>query len=273
MTIKSLIHWATQELTKIDSARLDAELILGHVLKKDSTYLFTHDDERISFFDVFKYKRLIKKRKKYFPVAYILGKKEFYGLQFSVSPHVLIPRPDTEILVEVVLAYLKPGDFLLDVGTGSGCIPISILKSMPEIQALATDISNQALNVAWKNAKQHEVLNRLQFFHSNLLEHVPADFFKERNIIVTANLPYVPRNYQINEEAKFEPTLALYAEENGLDLYKKLLDQLKEIGPKAIFLECYEFQLALLAEHLEGYKLRRSENMLGEARLLMLERS
>ena len=113
---------------------------------------------------------------------------------------------------------------------------------------------------------------RLQFFKTNLAESLSEDLFGGHDIVVTANLPYVPLNYQVNEEAKFEPGLALFAERDGVALYQKLLDQLKSLKPRAIFLECYDFQKAILAEYLQDYELKMVKTMLGEARLLMLER-
>ncbi len=272
MTIKKLIDWATHALLEFDSPRLDAELLLSHVLKKDQAYLLAHDDHVVSYWRIELFKRLIKKRKKAMPVAYLIGHKAFYGLDFYVNRHVLIPRPDTEILVDSVLAYIQPGDTLLDVGTGSGCIPISILMNQSRVNAVATDISKKALVVAKKNVKKYKLGRRIQLYKSHLLQDVPLDVFDEDYLVVTANLPYVPPDYQVNAEARFEPALALYAEEDGVSLYQTLLDQLGSLRPRAIFLECYEFQLAILANHLEGYSLKLTKNLLGEARMLMLER-
>lgn len=272
MTIKKLIQWGVRQLIGLNSAQLDAELIMAHVLKKDRTYVFSHDDQKLGFLKKWAYKKLILKRKKRIPLAYLTGEKEFYGLSFKVNKHTLIPRPDTEILVQSVLSYIKPGDTLLDVGTGSGCIPISILKNQEDINAVGLDVSIKALEVASENAKKHQVESRLKFIRSDILKSLPLELFDQTDLILTANLPYVPLSQQVNEEAAHEPSLALYAENNGLDLYQKLIDQLGSIEPKAIFFECYEFQAAILASHLPDYELKLSENMLGEARMLMFER-
>lgn len=272
MTIKELLYWATRQLIGLETPRLDAELLLCHVLKKDQSYLITHDYDKVSFWKRRLFKKLISKRKTRLPLAYILGGKEFYGLWFEVDENVLVPRPDTEILVENVIAYLKPGDLLLDVGTGSGCIPIAVLKHQPGLRAIATDISTKALAVARRNLKRHQLDTIIELIHSNLLESVPIEFLSDNQLVVTANLPYLPLDYQVNAEAQFEPGLALYAKNNGLELYQKLLDQLARFKPRAIFLECYEFQMAILAEYSDRYRLKASKNMLGKARMLMLER-
>ena len=264
--------WGVQELLGIDSARLDVELLLSEVLKKDRVYLMAHDNDLIPLNDMRYFRSLIKKRKTGLPLAYILGKKEFYGLEFKVNKNVLIPRPDTEILVESVFSYLQPGDLLLDVGTGSGCIPISILKHKKGLKAVATDISKRALLIAQENAKNHRVGDRIQFLYSDLLQNLSPKLFKGKNLIVTANLPYVPVDYVINNEAKFEPSLALYSESEGLELYQRLFHQLSEFQPKMIFLECYEFQLEPLTKLAKGYQKKEVKKMLGEARLLCLER-
>jgi len=272
MTIKELIDWASQILIAFDSPRLDAELLLGHVLKSDQAYLLAHDDQGVNYLDIQRFKHLVKKRKQAMPIAYLIGHKSFYGLDFYVNRHVLIPRPDTEILVDSVLKYIQPGDTLLDVGTGSGCIPISILMNQSRVNAVATDISKKALIVAKKNIKKYDLGRRIQLYKSHLLDDVLLDSFDGDCLVVTANLPYVPLDYQINDEAQFEPSLALYAENDGLSLYQKLLDQLQDVMPRAIFLECYEFQLASLANHFNEYSLVFTQSLLGEARMLMLER-
>lgn len=271
MIIKNVLHWGKRSLKGLDSAALDAELLLSNVLQKDRTYLMAHDEEKITLKQFSRFRYLVDKRKKKIPVAYILGHKEFYGLDFKVNKHVLIPRPDTEILVESVIAYLKPNDLLVDVGTGSGCIPIPILKHQPQVRAIAIDISKKALRIAEENASLQGVENRIQFYCSDLLKKVPKEVFDRKNVVVTANLPYVPPDYEVNEEANFEPKLALYAKNNGLGLYQKLFDQLVHLKPKAIFIECYEFQIKPLTESLKSYHVQEVKQMLGEARMVQLE--
>jgi len=272
MNIKSLLSWGQKELTRFDSAKLDVELLLGELLQKDRVYLMAHDDAVVSSFELDGFRDLIKRRKTGLPMAYILGKKEFYGLEFRVNEHVLIPRPETEILVEAVISSIEEGELLVDVGTGSGCIPITILCHRPELRAVAVDISEEALQVAKENAKRHGVGERLQCFPSDLLKNLPLGLLEGKQFVVTANLPYVPLDHGVNEEAQFEPSLALYAKNEGLDLYQKLFDQLVPLKPRAIFVECYAFQVEPLAECLKNYRKAEVREMLGEARLLKMER-
>jgi len=285
MQIKQALLWGHEVLLlSSESARLDAEILLSYIIKKPATFLLAHNEEEVGFLNLWRYKRLIEKRKKGVPVAYLTGHREFYFLDFAVNRHVFIPRPDTEILVDSVISYIKNSIFpprragkiqdlkLLDVGTGSGCIPISVLKNIEGIHAVATDISRHALHVAEKNAGKHRVLNRIHFFHSDLLASVPHSIFKGGDVIVTANLPYIPTDFQIHPETKFEPNISLYGGGDGMDIYKAFMKQIESIRPRAIFLELFEFQIAILEKYLSGYSLKRTENMTGQAKMLMLER-
>ena len=286
MTIKEAILWGFEQLTPTsDSARVDAELLLASVLKKSTTHLFTHDKESLDRFPTFSFRwwkfcRLIQKRRRGIPVAYLVGHKEFYALDFKVNRHVLVPRPDTETLVEAVIEYIQGlrtqdsehSRFLVDVGTGSGCIPISILKNVPNLQAVGTDISWRALRVAKANARKHHVEDRLQLVWSDLLENVDATELEGSEIILTANLPYLPDKMEVKPELTFEPSISLYGGTDGMDVYRRLMAQVEALRPKAIFLELYEWQIALLQTQFPGYELKFSKIMSGDARCLMMER-
>ncbi len=280
MIIKDAINWATKELIEYDSARLDADLLLAHILNKPAEYILAHDEEKLSFWQKWRYERMIAKRKKGIPVAYLTGHKEFYGYDLMVNKHTLVPRPDTELLVESVINYISmtndqcPDDqlLLLDVGTGCGCIPIAILNQFKELTAIATDISSSALRVAKYNAKRYGLLDRLELIKSNLTDKVPLEKLKKFEVIVTANLPYIPTDYTVHESTKYEPNVALYGGKDGLDVYRKLTGQLMEIKPKVIFFELFEFQIATIAKSLPDYELKYTKNMSGEARCLMMER-
>lgn len=286
MTIQEAILWGFEQLTPTsDSPRVDAELLLAHVLKKSTTFLFTHDRDSLDRFsrlslNEWRYRRLIHKRKRGVPVAYLVGHKEFYALDFKVNASVLVPRPDTEILVECVIEYvqgLRTKDYglsmlLLDVGTGSGCIPISILKNISGLTAVATDISRAALAVAKENAKKHFVASRIRFFKSDLLGQVPVRLLENHTIVLTANLPYLPDQMEAKPELSFEPSIALYAGSDGMDVYRRLMRQIETLRPRAVFLELYEWQIALLQAQFPGYELKYAKTMSGDARCLMLER-
>ena len=205
MQIKEALKWGHEQLfLSSSSARLDAEILLSHILKKPTTFLLAHDEQKlcsflhfsrndkfkITFFPLWRYKRLIRKRKEGMPVAYLTGHKEFYFLDFEVNRNVLVPRPDTETMVECVIEYIKQRNdetmtrrndiILLDIGTGSGCIPISVCKNVDGLTAVATDISRKALKVARKNIKKHNLINRIQLIHSDLLENVNTELLMDK---------------------------------------------------------------------------------------------
>ncbi len=286
MTIKEAILWGYEQLTPTsDSPRVDAELLLAHVLKQSTTFLFTHDKELLdpySFFPIYwwSFKRLIHKRKQGIPVAYLVGHKEFYMFDFKVNRSVLVPRPDTETLVECVIEYIQGfrnqdsgfSPLLIDVGTGSGCIPISILKNVPEIHAVAIDVSRSALRVASSNVKKHHLQNRIELFRSNLFDSIDMDQFLGHEVILTANLPYLPDKMEVKPELTFEPSISLYGGNDGMDVYRRLMNQIEMLRPKAIFLELYEWQIGLIQSQFPGYELKYTKTMSGDARCLMLER-
>jgi release factor glutamine methyltransferase len=289
MTIREANQWGFEQLTPTsDSPRLDAELLLAHVLKKSSTFLFAHDEgllDRVPFFPLhwWRYQRLIRLRKQGIPVAYLVGHREFYFLDFKVNRHVLVPRPDTELLVEAVIEYLRAkkagssklgagSPILIDVGTGSGCIPISILKNEPNLTAVATDISWQALRVAKANARKHHVQDRLRLVWSDLLENIDPAEFEDSEVIVTANLPYLPDMMEVQPELTFEPAISLYGGKDGVKIINRLLSQIQAIRPCAIFLELFDWQIHLLDPKDFGYEVRSVIRMSGDARCLILER-
>jgi len=295
MTIKEVLHWGHETLLLTsDSARLDAELLLAHVLKKPVTFLLAHDEQKISSIKWWFYKRFISKRKQGIPVAYLIGHKEFFFLDFEINRHVLVPRPDTEILVECVVNYIGENrkskienrnsfevrsskfDFknalLLDIGTGSACIPIAVLKNVEGIKAIATDISRKALKVSRRNVKKHKLKSRINLIRSDLLKNVPMEKLKGKEVIVTANLPYIPKDFQVSPELAYEPSVSLYGGEDGLDVYKRLVEQVRTLKPRALFFELFEDQIAILKTKLPDYHLKYVKDMSGQARVLALER-
>ncbi|PIR02914.1 MAG: protein-(glutamine-N5) methyltransferase, release factor-specific [Candidatus Magasanikbacteria bacterium CG11_big_fil_rev_8_21_14_0_20_43_7] len=232
-TIKKLLTSASNIID-----HLDAKLILAHVLKKPREFLIAHDDLSIGVFEYWLIRRLVQKRKNGVPLAYLTGKKEFYGLEFEVNTHTLIPRPDTELMVSLTLDSLQTSDYsqpitLIDVGTGSGCIPISIAKQTIDYglqtHFYGSDISKKALRVAKKNAKKHEV--NITFKQGNLLKPwLSSVICRPSTFIITANLPYLTDEQFTSEPSiQHEPKSALVAKKNGLALYEELLKQLKQI--------------------------------------------
>ena len=202
----------------IPSALLDAEVILAHTLRKSRTYLHAHGEDAIEPRRMEIANARLDLRKDRVPVAYIVGHKEFYGRTFKVSPSVLIPRPESEALIEALKKYWgeKPGK-LVDVGTGSGCLGITAKLELP-LDVTLTDISRHALTIAEENAKNLSAHVTLQ--QSNLLEDVASTFD-----IIVANLPYVDKAWERSPETNHEPALALFADHNGLELIMRLLNQ------------------------------------------------
>ena len=235
MDIQKALLSAKQKIDKHNpsESQLDAEVLLAYVMKKPKSYLMANLDKKLTPAQSVKFKKMVEKRKKGTPVAYLTKHREFYGLEFYVDENVLIPRPDTEILIEEVI---KKARFLnqsmdknetltiVDIGTGSGCIAITLAKYLPYAKIIATDISEPALKVAQKNARTHKVLKKINFRKGNLLKPVSK---KEDIDIIVANLPYLNKKELVNVPK--EPKLALYGGKMGLELLDELFIQLTEL--------------------------------------------
>lgn len=230
--IKDLVEWTTRYFGEkgIGEPRLEAEVLLAHVLQKNRVYLYANYEEPVNPTEREVYRDLIKRRVSGEPVAYITGSKEFMSLPFKVSPAVLIPRPDTEVLVEAAITLGRQENMrsIIDAGTGSGAISVSLavyLKAIPDLQVYATDISAEALAIAAENAGQHQVVIHLS--EGDLLEPFLSAGISPVDMI-TANLPYIPISEIANIDPQvrdFEPRQALFAEGDGLELYRRLIPQ------------------------------------------------
>jgi release factor glutamine methyltransferase len=228
MTISALINGALKEIGDSPENRLAIEVVLAYTLKMNKEQLFRSVLKKISEEDITAFMVLFERFKAGEPVAYLTGVKEFYGLEFIVNQNVLIPRPETEHLVDEVLEFVKIEQVknlrILDVGTGSGCIAVSLAKHIPDAEITAVDVSGEALEVAKLNAEKHSVSNRIKISQSDLLENVHESFD-----IVVANLPYIGEkkfNFVSKEALEYEPHVALFGGENGLSLYEKLFEQM-----------------------------------------------
>ncbi len=230
MTIAQWVKQATDELADdmLPSPRLDAEIILAHTLKQPRTYLHAHTDDELSLRDEDIANARIELRKDRVPVAYIIGHKEFYGRRFSVSPAVLIPRPESEQLVTMLKGLLgstqelpgMPKRRLVDIGAGSGCLGITIKLEQPKLDVALVDISRHALQVAEKNARSLGA--DVETFVSDLLQAYPYS-----PDIIVANLPYVDRSWDQSPELANEPAEALYADDGGLSIIKRCIEQVQ----------------------------------------------
>ncbi len=253
------------EIIKLYSSKLDyidIELLLMDSLGKTREFVLTYPEYEIPTLKISNLKLKISRRMRGEPIAHILGHKEFYGLNFIVNKHTLVPRPETELMVEQAISSIashQSSNTIIDIGTGSGCIIISIANSLKDIATheiqntkyYAVDISKDALAIAKQNAKLHKVSNKIKFLESNLLSafiqntkyllqtYPDADEIRDTNLIITANLPYLSKDIYNSapiDVKKFEPKSALYSSEQGLQHYRKLLEQInKSIVPCSMF--------------------------------------
>lgn len=213
----------------------DSVVLLAETLGKDTIFIHTHPEYILNFIERLRFTYFIFRYKQGFSVATIVGHKEFFGLDFAVNKYTLVPRPDTELLVETALQKLTPETILVDIGTGSGCIPVTILKKYSHaIHAYATDISSSAIAIANKNAKTHDVA--ITFFQGNLLEPV-ISYLTNRPLVITANLPYLtPQQFNEEKSIQKEPYNALVGGTTGLEIYEQLLEQINHLNQQKICL-------------------------------------
>lgn len=232
-TIGRLLDWTRQHFqTKgIEDARLCAELLLAKAMACPKIALYTRFNESPTEEQRAAFREMVKSAGEHKPIAYLIGRKEFYSLDFKVTPDVLIPRPETEIIVEKALAWCKANEqasySMLDVGTGSGCIAVTICKRVATMSAVASDLSAGALAVAKENAATHGVESRIQFVEADLFD-LPEGVAPEGGFdLVVSNPPYVaeqdaaslPKNVR-----DYEPRAALFAGADGLSIYRRLAE-------------------------------------------------
>ena len=226
MTFREALAVGEELLKKenIVDAKNDAWLLLTMVCRIDRTYYYMHMDEDLTPEQISEYEIVLKKRAEHIPLQYITGEQEFMGPPFKVNSAVLIPRQDTETLVAEALKLVKHGMKVMDMCTGSGCILISILKKVPDVEGVGYDISKQALNVAKENAKLNGVV--AEFERSDLFEAVTDTFD-----VIVSNPPYIPTDVittLMPEVAQFEPIGALDGKEDGLYFYRKIVKECKK---------------------------------------------
>jgi len=230
-TIKRLIGWATEYLKKAgsDTARLDAQLLLGHITGLDQTQLYVQFDRPLGTGELQTFKTLVKRRAAAEPVAYIIGYKEFYGRRFAVDSNVLVPRPETEHLIDAVLAHLKQHETeaprVVDVGTGSGAIAVTLACELPEAVVLGIDICGPALEMAARNAESLGVRERVKLTRGDLLAPIKSEQSVD---VVASNPPYLDDALMASlapTVRDYEPASALYGGPDGLDLHRRLTDE------------------------------------------------
>ena len=227
-TVRRVISWMSEDFAArgIGSSRLDAELIVSRVLKIDRIGIYMALDRPLDADELSAIRALLARRRKREPMAYILGVREFWGRPFVVNEHVLIPRPDTETLVERALAWLPPTQSfrVLDLCTGSGAVGISLAADHVLTHVDATDLSTEALKVAEQNANANEVSDRMRFFSGDLFAALPAE--TPPYDLIVSNPPYIRATDSeslMADVVKFEPHLALFSGDDGLDCIRRIL--------------------------------------------------
>lgn len=276
--VKQLIRETAQALRQqnIESPLRSVQIILAHALNWSYEELFKQGEAYIEVPKAFF--QGIERRSQNEPLAYIIGSKEFFSLDFQVNANVLVPRPETECLVQRVLEDIAQeknprSNLFLDIGTGSGVIPIVVKKHFPKLEVWASDISKDCLEVARENAQRHEV--DIRFFCSDLFENIPDVAFQ----IVTANLPYVDIATRdlLAKELSYEPETALFASQQGVYEIFRLIEQasMRAHGIKYLYLEFGEDQYPLIYNELSRYHYRNVElgkDYAGKNRYLIAEK-
>lgn len=229
MQLKGSLNQAVARLTaeNVPSPRMNAELLLMFTLSCDRAYLFAHPERQLTADEHARYNAALAERSRGVPAQYITGHQEFWGMDLIVNSSVLIPRPETEHVIEVVLKLPEGGALsevrIVDVGTGSGCIALALGKELPKAEIHATDLSLAALEIARTNAARHQLERRIHFHHADLLEGLTESFD-----IVVSNPPYVGESEEDTvqlEVRKFEPRSAVFAGQTGTEVIGRLIPQ------------------------------------------------
>ncbi|AVP87627.1 bifunctional N5-glutamine S-adenosyl-L-methionine-dependent methyltransferase/tRNA [Candidatus Phycorickettsia trachydisci] len=257
MTFSQLLSYGIRLLSHLSSPELDARILLQHACSKSFEDLIAYEDQEIDQVFEQQFFSLLERRKNLEPVAYITGSKAFFDLEFEVSKDVLIPRSDSEILVDYVLKDFAQEDLkILDLGTGSGCLIITLLKHLPQTEGIGVDASHKALDIAKRNADKIGVGDRLTLLQSNWFSEITPQAFD----IIISNPPYIGLEEDISPEVRCEPHTALFAGLDGLDSYKQIAAKAKDyLSPQgSIYLET-------------GYKQKEDVQKIFEAHTFKLE--
>jgi len=248
----------------IATTRLDCLVLLEDVTGKDRAWLLSHPEYELQRSEIKVLSTKIAQRALHIPLAYIRGKAEFYGREFIVNEHTLVPRPETETMIDVIKSLTLPElPKMLDVGTGSGCIAITCARELPRAQMSACDIDPECIRVTKLNAESLQTV--IHCFLSDLLENA-----NEQYDVVLANLPYVPESHTINKAAMQEPKHAIFGGSDGLRLYRKLFKQLNKRPVEYVLTESLPPQHKELS-HIamqNGYKLLRTSDFIQLGKLV-----
>lgn len=276
MLVKDLLALGAAELENFSSKQLESRILLADVLNLTTDSILLYYNQEVSEHEKSRYLKHIQRRKLFEPIAYIVGKKEFYSINFAINEHVLIPRPETEMLVDAVISESSAAEIrILDLGTGSGAIAISLAVNLPLAEIVATDISEKALEVAINNAKTNNVDNRIKFIKSDWFENL--SLVDEKFDFIVSNPPYISsddKSYMSEETLKYEPVGALFASNDGLAAYESIVANYDKFLKKdgKIFLEIGFNQAqavtSILKEHLTG-EIQLLKDLNGHDRVLV----
>lgn len=263
MKISDWLQSATKKLSNvgIETARLDCLILAEDATGKDRAYLLAHPEHNVKGQTLHKLDEQMSRRLHHEPLAYIRGKTEFYGRLFSIDRRVLEPRPESETMINILKAlYLTNKDVIADIGTGSGALAITTKLELPYTAVIGVDIDKKCLSVANKNARDHGV--SVTFLNGDLVQPIRDNL----PTVLLCNLPYVPDNWHINQAARFEPDIALFGGKDGLDIYRKLFEQLKNLQKKPLYVitECLPPQHETLAKIASdaGYKIVQTDDFI-----------
>lgn len=277
-TIRSALSWANGLLEEhgSETPRLDAEIILAFALHLGRTALYKDRDQALAPQVYAGYRGLIERRAQGEPVAYIVGEKEFYGLAFKVNPCVLIPRPETEILVEQAIALAPKGLTVLEIGVGSGAVLVAILAHRPDLKGIGVDISQEAVRLAKENAILHRVATRISFIVGDALNAIAGKFH-----LIVMNPPYIGCRDAValkRDVMHYEPEIALFSGNDGLDVIRKVFMHVPENlapGGRLIMETGYDQQPVIeeIVGKMQGFKTDRwIRDLSGTPRVVIVER-
>lgn len=235
-TIQKLLNWVTEYLTNksVEAPRFSAELLLSHVLGLKRIELYTQFDKPVAAEQLDRLRDMVKRAAQNEPVAYLTGKTQFYSLELEITRDCMIPRPETELLVQRAVEFLRARDgvqFVCDLCTGSGCIAVAIAKNFADVRIIATDISDAALAVAAGNVEKHQLAERITLLCGDLFEPLIRPLDVDKFDLIVCNPPYVSSAEYDNLDKNvkdYEPRLALYAGADGLDVYRRIVEKIDQ---------------------------------------------
>jgi len=235
-TIQKLLNWITEHFTKkgIDSPRLSAELLLCHVVGLKRIELYTQFDKPVTKEQLDRLHDLVERAGRHEPIQYLIGKTEFYSLELNITPDCMIPRPETELLVERAVEFLRARtgkQLICDLCTGSGCVAVAIARNYPDADIIATDISDAALKTAAGNVEKHQLGDRIRLLCGDLFDPIVPQLDAGKFDLIVCNPPYTTaaefESLEKNVKA-YEPRIALYAGEDGLDVYRRIIEKVDD---------------------------------------------